>query len=379
MSDLQAALTCPNCGTALNSNDQFCAGCGLSLNTLTLLLESAETTIGPTEEIPVTPVLRLGEFLVGRGLITEVQLNKALEKQTEYAQRGEPKMLGEVLVEIGAVTSVGMQAAISNQIVTLQNMLRDNNRLLSQRVAERTAELERLLARMKEINQLKVNFLSNVSHELRTPLTQIQGYVYMFDEGMMGDLQPQQTSATREAMMAVDKMRGLIDSLIEYTSAARGELAITSVNFPLADLAQSTLERSSIKAKASQVQLKLEVGEPILARGDVEKLSWVLLQLIDNAIKYTPPDGTVTLRLLPDTTRAKVKVEIQDTGAGIAAERIPQLFEPVRQDGGARGYTGLGLGLMMVRRIVAAHDSELKVESRVGAGSTFSFELPLAG
>ncbi len=379
MSDLQTALICPNCNTSLSTNDRYCPGCGLSINTLTLLLDSAETTVAPTEELPVTPVLRLGEFLVGRGLITETQLHEALEKQKEYTQRGDPRMLGELLVETGAMSTAGMQAAISDQIVTMQNMLRENNRLLSRRVAERTAELEHLLARMKEINQLKVNFLSNVSHELRTPLTQIQGYVYMFDEGMMGDLQPQQVSATREAMMAVDKMRALIDSLIEYTSAARGELAITPVNFPLAELARSVIERSVVKARASNVRLVLEAAGSIPVRGDVEKLSWVLLQLMDNAIKFTPPEGTITLRLLPDAARGKVTVEVHDTGSGIESERIPQLFEPVRQDGGARGYTGLGLGLMMVRRIVAAHESELKVDSRMGAGSTFSFELPLIG
>jgi signal transduction histidine kinase len=284
-----------------------------------------------------------------------------------------------VLVETGAMTSAEMQVAISDQIVTMQSLLRDNNRLLSQRVAERTAELARLLARMKDINQLKVNFLSNVSHELRTPLTQIQGYIYMLNEGMLGDLRPEQLGPAHEAMAAVDRMRSLIDGLIEYTMAARGELAIAPAEFPLAELARTVIEKSVIKAQTAKVQLGLEVAGSVAVRGDVEKLSWVLLQLIDNAIKFTPQDGTVSLRLLPDPARGKVVVEVQDTGSGIESERIPQLFEPVRQDGGARGYTGLGLGLMMVRRIVAAHDSELKVDSRVGIGSTFSFELPLIG
>jgi len=379
MSDLQTALTCPNCNTSLSTNDRFCPGCGLSINTLTLLLESAETSVAVADDLPVTPVLRLGEFLVARGLISEAQLTEALEKQNEYTRRGEPKMLGEVLVETGAMSRVEMQAAISDQIVTMQNMLRDNNRLLSQRVAERTAELERLLARLKEINQLKANFLANVSHELRTPLTHIQGYIYMLNEGMLGEMLPAQQGPAREAMAAVDKMRTLIDDLIQYTMAARGELAITPSEFPLTELVQSVIDRSTVKAKAGQVQLVFESAASLPVRGDAEKLSWVLLQLVDNAIKFTPPEGTITLRLLPDAARGKVKVEVHDTGSGIEPERIPQLFEPARQDGGARGYTGLGLGLMMVRRVVDAHESELKVDSRVGLGSIFSFELPLAG
>ncbi|MEK6572809.1 MAG: ATP-binding protein [Chloroflexota bacterium] len=120
--------------------------------------------------------------------------------------------------------------------------------------------------------------------------------------------------------------------------------------------------------------------QPILARGDAQKLSWVLLQLIDNAIKAVPKGGVVTLRLNPDADRRTVTVAVQDNGIGIPAERIPRLFQPLPQsrESTSGGFSGTGLGLVMARRIVEAHESKIHVESIEGRGSTFSFELPLA-
>jgi signal transduction histidine kinase len=375
------ALTCPNCATSLDINDQFCPGCGLGLDTLTLLLDSASTPVthSAKDDLTSTKAPRLGEFLIQRNFITQAQLDEALQRQRdETAQGRTPKMLGELLVETGAMTSAAMQTAISDQIVSMQSLLRENNRLLTQRVAERTAELERVLARMKEVSQLKVNFLSNVSHELRTPLTQIQGYVAMFHDGMLGDLNPKQTDAIDHTMKAVVQLRTWIDELIHYTMTAKGELSISPARFSMSELAQSVIKRSVRKADVVGITLVVDAGQAVWVQGDMEKLSWVLLQLVDNGIKFTPSGGRVGIRVRSDSARRKAVIEVADTGMGIEAQRIPAMFDPVRPAADAAGFTGRGMGLGLVKRILAAHETEAKVESQVGVGSTFVFELPLA-
>ncbi|MEK7784509.1 MAG: ATP-binding protein [Chloroflexota bacterium] len=113
--------------------------------------------------------------------------------------------------------------------------------------------------------------------------------------------------------------------------------------------------------------------------GDEEKLAWVLLQLVDNAVKFTPAGGRVTLSLTPNPERARVLIAVKDTGIGIPFDRMPELFQPFHQlDGSStRRYGGTGLGLALVRQILEAHGEQVKVESLIGHGSTFSFELPI--
>ena len=108
---------------------------------------------------------------------------------------------------------------------------------------ERTAELERTIARIKEVNQLKVNFVSNISHELRTPLTQIRGYVLLMNEGLLGDLNSQQAGAIATDSAATDRLETLIEDLIRFTVAARGELVVDAQPFSLSDLAWSVITR----------------------------------------------------------------------------------------------------------------------------------------
>lgn len=173
----------------------------------------------------------------------------------------------------------------------------------------------------------------------------------------------------------------MIEDLIRFTVAARGELVVDAQSFSLSDLAWSVITRLTAKAHQGNSHLKYDApDQPIFARGDAQKLSWVLLQLIDNAIKAEPNGGVVALRLNPDTDRRTVTVAVQDNGIGIPVERIPRLFRSLSQsrESISGGFSDTGLGLVMARRIVEAHESTIHVESTEGQGSTFSFELPLA-
>jgi signal transduction histidine kinase len=312
---------------------------------------------------------RLGDFLLQRGFITDDQLKQALARQQALLAQGQNMMLGEVLVSHGAIAQSDLDRAIVDQLVSLQTELRDSNRLLARRVAERTAELERAIERVQQINQLKIDFISNISHELRTPLTHIQGYVAMMNEGMLGEFNPRQRETIGATAQAVADLRQLIFDLVDYTSAARGEIAIQGAPFSLSALAESIVQRSSKKAAERRVALLYQAGgEAVWAAGDTEKISWVLLQLVDNALRFTPAGGSV--RMVLGVVRNRARLAVQDTGAGIPPERLAELFQPLRGQ-------GAGLGLVMAGRILEAHGSKLEVESAEGSGSTFWFDLPL--
>ncbi len=384
MTTKPTGINCPQCGTPINPSARFCSGCGIDISVITLVLEHSAASALEAHAAPYVPdvlVPRLGEFLINRNLITEDQLQQALKFQKEQAAHSAGKMLGETLIEMGMIARPDLERAIVAQVLDLQTALQASNRQLEERVAQRTAELEEALKKVNEVNHLKVDFVSNISHELRTPLAQIKGYVVMMNEGMLGELQPEQADAVQATVAAAERLEHLIEDLIRFASAARGELVINSSVFSLSDLVKSMVNRATAKTKKSDLQLKSDIpDQPVFVRGDVEKLSWVLLQLIDNAIKFTSGGGSVTLSVKPKPDGRYVTVIVQDTGIGIPPDRIPELFQPFHQlDGSStRRYGGTGLGLALVHRIVEAHDSRIRVESAVGKGSTFSFELPAA-
>lgn len=377
------AILCPQCGTPINPAARFCSGCGIDISVITLLLEHSAATALATQTESVSDVLvpRLGDFLLSRNLINEEQLQTALRYQKEQAAGGQGKMLGETLIELDLVKRPDLERAIVAQVLDLQAALQGSNRQLAERVAERTAELEQAIKKVNEINQLKVDFVSNISHELRTPLAQIKGYVVMMNDGMLGDLAPEQHDAMKATLLATERLQQLIEDLIRFASAARGELVINSSIFSLSDLVQSMFNRTVVKANRSTLQMGCEIPpDPVYVRGDVEKLSWVLLQLIDNAIKFTPDGGFITVGIKLSTNKRFATVFVRDSGIGIPTNRIHELFQPFHQldSSSTRRYGGTGLGLALVHRIADAHDSQIKVESVVGKGSSFSFELPVS-
>ncbi len=380
-----APLPCPQCGTPLTASDRYCPGCGVDLAVVTLLLEFSAASKKPSKAPPFLPdnvVPRLGEFLLTRGLLTVSQLQQALDyQQTKKKETGQNKMLGESLIELSLISRESLDQAIMAQVLELQAALQASNRQLEERVAERTAELERALKKVNELNQLKSDFVSNISHGLRTPLAHIKGYVYLFAEGMMGKLNREELEAMKTTAASADKLERLIDDLTRFANAARGELLINSGVFCLSDVAQTIINRSDAKSVKANVSLAGNVPDPrIYSIGDEEKLAWVLLQLVDNAVKFTPAGGRVTLSLTPNSERARVLIAVKDTGIGIPSDRMPELFQPFHQlDGSStRHYGGTGLGLALVRQILEAHGEQVKVESAIGQGSTFSFELPIA-
>ena len=329
---------------------------------------------------PLTPevlVPRLGEYLVHRGLITEADLRKALDHQLEKQRVGERLLLGQALMDLNLLTRKQIDQAVTEQIIQLRNALEDANRFLERRVAERTAELQDALRKLSELSQMKANFVANISHELRTPLTHVKGYLELLTTESLGPLSAEQKNALKISQRAAGRLESLIDNLILFSLAARGEMTLRLAPVNLNKVADEIISYSRTKAADRNVALTFNSRPDIPSvQADEEKISWAILQLIDNAIKFTPSGGQVTLSIEPESDTLII-VSVADTGIGIPASRMSEIFEPFHQldASSTRKYGGTGLGLALVRDIVSAHGSAIEVESEEGKGTRFHFPL----
>jgi signal transduction histidine kinase len=364
-------------------DSRICPNCGVDLALLALLAERAYLAgvpeTAPLAETPAAFVPRLGEYLVLRGLLTTGQLESALVHQKELAKLGERRLLGQTLVELEMVDRETIDRVITSQIIELHAALQESNRNLEQRVSERTAELRQALGRLQEVNTLKTNLISNVSHELRTPLAHVKGYVELLEEKELGQLTPEQAKAVSVISRATLRLEHLIEDLIAFSTASKEGLILELRPAQLAQLSEAVLERSRDKAAVAgvSVQLSVDKGLPYV-QADLDKLSWVLYQLVDNAIKFTPAGGRV--KLWAERVDRTVTVAVSDTGIGIPSDKLEEIFEPFHQLDGSptRRRGGTGLGLALVKQIVSAHGASIQVESTENSGSTFRFDLPLA-
>ncbi len=327
---------------------------------------------------PLTPELlvpRLGDYLVEKGLLSAEDLQRALDYQANQRSQG-PTLLGQALVDLGLITRTALDQAITEQILQLRTALQTANRQLERRVQERTAELEQALQKLEAVNRLKTNIVANISHELRTPLTHIEGYLDLLAAGDLGPLNEEQTHTIRVLIRSAGRLERLIEDLILFSVAERGDVSLRLQPARLQDIFISLAER--IRQVASERGVHFDTICPADIPGvelDAEKISWTVYQLLDNAVKFTPSGGTVTLRL--EYAEPNVLVSVTDSGIGIPPERVAEIFEPFYQlDGSStRKYGGTGLGLALVKKIIEAHGSNIEVLSNPGQGSTFRFRL----
>ena len=332
---------------------------------------------------PLTPevlVPRLGEYLVQNGQISEADLQKDLAYQKEKQKGGQRYLLGQALMDLNLLTRRQIDQAVTEQIIQLRNALEDANRFLEHRVEERTAELQEALRKLSELNQMKANFIANISHELRTPLTHVKGYLELMSTGTLGPLSDDQKNALQVSQHATGRLESLIDSLIMFSLAARGELTLDLKPVNLNTVAGEIINYSRPKARDRNVSLNFDIHSDIpFVQADEEKISLVILQLIDNAIKFTPAGGQVNLSIEKESDTL-VMVTVADTGIGIPSNRLEEVFEPFHQldASSTRRYGGTGLGLALVKEIVSAHGSIVNVKSEEGKGSIFSFLLLVA-
>ena len=329
---------------------------------------------------PEILVPRMGEYLIHKGLISSESLQKALDYQQEATANGHPVLLGQALIDLKLLERAELDQAVTEQIIQLRSALQAANRTLERRVEERTEELQKALERVSELSQLKANFVSNISHELRTPLTHIKGYIELLVTESLVSITDEQRHALQVSQQSTGRLEALIEDLILFSMASRGELSIQHENVDLRRLVNLSIKAYASKAEEQGVSLNVIIDEDVPhVQADPQKIAWVLNQLLDNGIKFTPSDGRVVVTVQREGENLVI-VSVTDTGIGIPSNRLNDIFEAFHQlDGSStRRYGGTGLGLSLVRQIIEAHGSMIEVQSIEGRGSTFKFPLLVA-
>ncbi len=237
--------------------------------------------------------------------------------------------------------------------------------------------LEAAAAQRAEIELARRDLIAAVSHDLRTPLASLRVLVEALNDGVVGD--PAGVQHYLQLMAGeVARLSGLIDDLFELARLESGALQLDLAPSPVQDLISETLERMGAQAERKGLRLGGEVvGDPPPILADSPQVTRVLLNLVQNAIRHTPSDGSVTVRARPDGDA--IRLEVADTGEGIGVEDLPRVFDRFYRGDPARSReAGSGLGLAIARGIVEAHGGRIWVESGPGRGSCFAFTLPAA-
>ncbi len=326
---------------------------------------------------PEVLIPRIGDFLVSRGLISDLDLEKALSIQQIARTKGDNPLLGQVLIQMGAISKEQLDHVITEQVMNLRSALEEANKDLEQKVHQRTGELERAYQKVSELSKQKSNFIANISHELRTPLTHIKGYLALFNENQMGQLTSEQRNAIKVMLASSDKLENLIDNLILFSMVDQGKVPLDCSVIVLNEIVEKVIDQQRSRFNLHSVELTSFLPEnEIKAQVDPKKFSWALIELLNNSVKFTPAGGKVLIKLNESTEY--ITLTITDSGIGISPEKIDLVFEPFYQvDGSAsRKFSGTGLGLALVQEIIKAHNGRIEVKSMPNQGSQFSIELP---
>jgi len=231
------------------------------------------------------------------------------------------------------------------------------------------------ITELRRTETIRRDFVANVSHDLRTPLAALQALVETLLDGALAD-QAVAEDFLRRIAVEVEHMTRLVNQLLELTKAESGQLQLARVPTDLAELARATLRRFEPRAASKGIALTVQAAPdlpPVAC--DPERIGQVLANLLDNALKFTPAGGTITVEVTAEAREAIVRV--RDTGPGIPADELDRVFERFFKGDRARSGGGSGLGLAIVKHLVQSHGGRVWAESPPGGGAIVGFALPL--
>ncbi len=257
--------------------------------------------------------------------------------------------------------------------------LREAHDLLEQRVQERTVELKAANLELEKAGRMKDEFLASMSHELRTPLTGILGLSEALQQPGFGRLSKQQKTSIAHIHSSGRRLLELINDILDLSKIEAGKLELIPKICDLEEICKASLRMVKTQAAAKGLQSNLSISpESILLTADARRLKQILNYLISNAIKFTPPDGSFGIEVLGSREARQVRITVWDTGIGIKMTDQGGLFQPfVQLDAGLeRSYPGIGVGLVLVRRLTEMHGGSVSVRSEPGQGSRFTICLP---
>ncbi len=232
------------------------------------------------------------------------------------------------------------------------------------------------ITELRRLEQVRTDFAANVSHELKTPLTSIKGFVETLQAGAIN--QPEMAQKFLNIiMMEADRLTRLINDILSISKLESGDDQVTNERIRLDKMASDVVDMLSIHAKEKKITLHTSIDpDPVVIWGNPDRVEQMLINLVDNGIKYNKPGGSVTVKVFDN--EKNVNLLVSDTGIGIAEEHIPRLFERFyRVDKGrSRSMGGTGLGLAIVKHIVMSMNGLIEVHSKLGEGTEFLVTLP---
>jgi signal transduction histidine kinase len=322
------------------------------------------------------PLVR--EVLNGKTIaVADINQDDRLQYPTEAAAEGIRATLTVPL--LGREGPLGIIRVYEDMVYTFTE---SDIAFLSATASHGSIAIENAMAyrSIQSLEEAKRKFILTVTHELRSPVAVVRSLLRTLTDGYAGPLAELQQDMVSRALRRTDLLQTLIDDLLDL-AAGRSGLGLTQDAEPidLGDVLNKVIERYTIPAveKHIRLDLQLEHDGPLKVLSTADELDRVFNNLVDNAVKYTPEDGTVTVRVLQ--TADEAHVEVSDTGIGITDEALAHLFQEFYRAPNAKEQVrhGTGLGLVVVKEIVTRYGGRLQVNSVLGKGTTFTVTLPL--
>lgn len=281
-----------------------------------------------------------------------------------------------------------------------QKALSEKLQLSNEELETQQKEINEVNAKLQEVSRIKSDFLANMSHELRTPLNSIIGFAEVLENGLFGELNEKQYEYVKIIHTSGKHLLELINDILDLSKVESGKIGIEVSEFPLKEVLNTSLTMLREKALKHNIRLSLEVmpDADITIAADERKLKQIMFNLLNNAVKFTPDGGSVTVRsqgakdegretsdesvLYPSEAVVHrpsfIEISVEDTGIGIKHEDMPKLFKEFSQIESpyTKDYEGAGLGLTLTKRFVELHGGKIWVESEYGKGSRFMFTIP---
>jgi len=262
---------------------------------------------------------------------------------------------------------------VDGNVTGYVEVLRDVTELakVTSELRSANTELEIANAELRKLDQLKTDFLHIASHELRTPLTSIKGFAGFVADGKLGELNEKQKDALSKVVSNSDRMTLLIDNMLDMSKIRSGKLELNITRLDLSGLIGGVVADMKLVAEEKNISCTADVPEGLAIEGDRDRIEQVLVNLLGNAIKFTPVGGSVSVTAVDHETC--VRVRVSDTGIGIAPDDLAHIFKEFWQVDKGKGT---GLGLTIAANIIREHGGSVWATSEEGVGSTFGFGLP---
>lgn len=298
------------------------------------------------------------------------------------------RMPGGNNVEIVAFRDVTREKELNEQLQERNRELTAMNQALSEARGEllhKNEDLREVNERLEEVNRLKTHFMAVATHELRTPLTVVMGYTRLLASGKLGVLTREQKKVLADTEKNCERLLSIVNGVLDLSKIEAGKMEINPREGNIVEVVRRVYRQMKIIADRSRLDLRLKAPRhPLRGFFDPDRVEQVLMNLMSNAIKFTPEGGTIEVAVASRTEGTggeSLQISVSDTGKGLPSEMLDKVFDEFHQISPQRsllGEKGTGLGLAISKKIVETHGGRIWAESEEGKGSTFCFTLPLS-